>query len=84
MSNEELQRKTEDRYGTDIHSFGQQRDGYIVGYRAAESELQQEAEKWKSIAKGLYISVEDLIYNRKLADEVRPHMDRYNAAIKEQ
>ena len=35
LTEQEIMEKAYKRYGTDIHSFGQQRDGYVEGYTAA-------------------------------------------------
>ena len=48
MSAEEIRKLAEKKYGTDLHSFGQQRDGYVFGYQeclATHKQSQVDVEK---------------------------------------
>ncbi len=54
MTEQELQQKSEERYGNDIHSYGQQREGYIAGWKACESsdeyvKMKKRSEKWDKV-----------------------------------
>lgn len=49
MTEEQIKQLAIEKYGNDINSFGQQRDGYLEGYKAAMGLWKEKADKWDQL-----------------------------------
>jgi hypothetical protein len=44
MTDKEIQEKAEKKYGTDLHLYGQQREGFIAGYNECAKDMYSESD----------------------------------------
>ena len=70
----EIMEKAYKRYGTDIHSFGQQRDGYVEGYREGRAE-ERAANSNEAVEFLLWVEKSPFAYN--------PYTETYDFDIEE-
>lgn len=66
MTEQQINELAEKRYGNEIHSFGQQREGYVEGYKAA---LNQLADQWIDVRGRLPIKGKLVLFNVEPCDD---------------
>lgn len=53
MTEEQIKELAVEKYGNDLHSFGQQRDGYVEGFKIAMELFKVKADNWDELVEGI-------------------------------